>query len=313
MSEFKEYQDHGKELINFPTEIAGIELKNPVMNAAGTCKLPEDVERLSNSESSAIMVGSITVESRDGNSGDVYAYLPEDRWSINSKGLPNKGIEYYKQELPLMVARAHSKEKPIFVSVAGFSPEEYVLLSQVAFECGVDLVELNLGCPNVWQGDKQKQIACFNLNLVDEILEKVEKKVGSEAKVSVKISPFSDPFTLVKVAEVIGSSKLVKAVTAVNTFPNAFGYDGKKSRITPGGGLGGLAGPVLKPIGLGQVRQLRAILPEHIGIMGVGGINKSEDVWEYLDSGASAVQIATAYIEQQEKIFSSILGGYPKS
>lgn len=288
------------------TEIADIRLEHPLMNAAGTCKILEDVKKLSRSTSAAVMVGSITVEPRTGNSGDVYWAGP--MFSLNSLGLPNRGAPYYREVLPEMVAVAHGEGKPLFVSAAGFSPEEYADLAELAFRSRADLVELNLGCPNVWKGSAQKRIACFDPALVAEVLRRVEEKVGADAKISIKISPFSDPFALAEVTQVIGASKLTKAVTTVNTFPNAFSYNGTKPRITPGGGLAGFAGPAMKPIGLGQVRQLRGLLPQHIQIIGVGGITHGEDIREYHDSGAAATQVATAYLERHEQVFSSLLG-----
>lgn len=288
------------------TEVAGIRLEHPLMNAAGTCKMLEDVRELSRSASAAIMVGSITMEPRTGNSGDVY--WAGSMFSLNSLGLPNRGAPYYREAIPEMVSVAHGEGKPLFVSVAGFSPEEYANLAELAFRGGADLVELNLGCPNVWQSSTQKRIACFDRVLVSEVLRCVEEKVGADAKVSVKVSPFSDPFALAEVAQVICASKLAKAVTAVNTFPNAFSYNGTKPRITPGGGLAGFAGPAMKPIGLGQVRQLRGLLPECIQIIGVGGITHGQDIREYRESGAVATQVATAYLEQHEQVFSSLLG-----
>ncbi|MEX2029026.1 MAG: tRNA-dihydrouridine synthase [Candidatus Paceibacterota bacterium] len=288
------------------TEVAGLRLEHPLMNAAGTCKMLEEVEKLSRSASAAIMVGSITVEARTGNSGDVYWAGP--MFSLNSLGLPNRGAPYYREMIPKMVAVAHGEGKPLFVSVAGFSPEEYANLAELSFDGGADLVELNLGCPNVWQDSTQKRIACFDPALVAEVLRLVEERVGADAKVSVKISPFSDPFALTEVAQIFDASKLAKVVTTVNTFPNAFSYNGTKPRITPGGGLAGFAGPAMKPIGLGQVRQLRSILPEHIQIIGVGGITHGEDIREYQESGAVATQVATAYLERHEQVFSSLLG-----
>lgn len=275
------------------------------MNAAGTCKLLEDVERLARSATAAIMVGSITKEPRTGNEGDVYWAGPT--YSLNSLGLPNRGAEYYAKVIPEMVRIAHGAGKPLFVSVAGFTPDEYADLASLALWKGADLIELNLGCPNVWHGKAQKRIACFDPELVDQIQERVEERVGVEARIAEKISPFSDPFSLVAIAAVIGSSKLPKAVTTTNTFANAFAWNGAKPRITPGGGLAGFAGPAMKPIGLGQVKQLRALLPDSIKIMGVGGIGEGKDILEYRGCGADAVQVGTAYLEKGENVFSTLL------
>ena len=290
-------------------EIAGTYLEHPLMNAAGTCKLlegTEGVRELARSATAAVMVGSITIEPREGNPGEVY--WASEVFSLNSLGLPNPGKPYYRQHLPEMVAIAHRSGKPLLVNVAGFTPSEYAVLAELAFQGGADLVELNLDCPNVWQGGQQKPIACFDPQLVSEILYYVKERVGLEAKVAVKLSPFSDPFVLNEVAQMIGQSKVVKMVTTINTFPNAFSYDERgKPRITPGGGLAGFGGPAIKPIGLGQVKQLRGMLPEHIDIVGVGGITTGQDILDYQRAGAAAVQIATALLERRAKVFSTLL------
>ena len=287
-------------------DLMGLRLEHPLMNAAGTCKFIEEVSQLSRSATSAIVVGSITLQERAGNSGNVY--WAGTMFSLNSLGLPNPGARYYQQHLPAMVARSHEAGKPLMVSVAGFTPEEYAELAELALDGGADGVELNLGCPNVWQGDQQKRMASFDPSLVAEILRGVEERVGVEARVAVKISPFSDPCGLVEVARVIERHGVAKAVTATNTFPNAFSYDDSgQPIITPAGGLAGFAGPAMKPIGLGQVKQLRNVLPDHIQIIGVGGISRGRDIWESQRAGATAVQIATAYLERYERVFSSFL------
>jgi len=296
----------GLALEDLGRDLMGIPLEHPLMNAAGTCKFLDEVSQLSRAATSAIMVGSITVEQRGGNSGNVY--WAGAAFSLNSLGLPNPGSRYYGQHLPEMVSRAHDTGKPLLVSVAGFTPDEYAELTALALERGADAVELNLGCPNVWQGEEQKRIACFDPSLVEEILQRVEASAGAQARIAVKISPFSDPFALAEVAQVIGRHGVARAVTTTNTFPNAFSYDDAgQPVVSVGGGLAGLAGAAIKPIGLGQVRQLRNILPDRIQIIGVGGINNGRDVIDYLRAGAAATQIATAYLERYERVFSSIL------
>ncbi|MDO8435982.1 MAG: dihydroorotate dehydrogenase [bacterium] len=300
--------------MDFKTNLAGIPLEHPLMNAAGTCKLiegPEGVKELARSAAAAIMVGSITLEPRAGNEGDIY--YSEEHFSLNSLGLPNPGKLYYKKYLPEMAAIAYDFGKPLFVSVAGFNPHEYAVLAGLAINSGADLVELNLSCPNVWDNGSQKRIACFDLSLIQEILFQVIERVGLEAKLAIKISPFSDPFLFNELAKLIHCQNLiyglnvVKVITAVNTFPNAISFNKGKPVITIGDGLAGLAGPALKPIALGQIRQLRGVLPESIDIIGVGGIACGQDVLEYLLVGANAVQIGTSFLSRGAKVFSEIL------
>ena len=292
--------------MNRSVELAGVRLEHPVMSAAGMCKHTEDARKLARSASAAVMIGSITVLPREGNSGDVYR--TERGFSLNSLGLPNPGKESYVKELPVMAELARGAGKPLIVSTAGFSPDENGQLTEVAFDNGADIVEVNLGCPNVWQGSEQKRIASFDPQLVAQTLEVVGEYVGLDAPVGVKLSPFSDPFLLTEIAEVLKASPVVKFVTAVNTFPNAFNFNGDgRPSITPGEGLAGMAGPALKPIGLGQVHQLRKLLPDSIQIIGVGGVTGGQDVIDYLRKGAVAVQVATAYVDRGEQVFSDIL------
>jgi dihydroorotate dehydrogenase (fumarate) len=292
--------------MNYNTTVAGISLEHPLMNAAGTCKLLHDVRPLARSSVAAIMLGSITLEQRLGNEGDVFWY--DNFQSLNSLGLPNPGAPYYKDNLPEIAQIAKGEGKPLFVSVAGFTPVEYADLVEIAFEGGAVVVELNLGCPNVWQGGEQKRIASFDPGLSGEVLSVVSKRVGPDAKVAVKVSPCSDPFALAALSDVLNQYALVKCVTTTNTFPNAFlCNEVGHPRITPGGGLAGLAGPALKPIALGQVRQLHAILDSQIQIIGVGGISTGQDIKDFLDSGATVVQVATAYLKHGEQVFTRLL------
>ncbi len=295
--------------MNLETEISGLRLEHSLMNAAGTCKLLEHVQELARSAVAAIMVGSMTIDDRAGNTG--VNWWTADTHSLNTLGLPNRGSAYFQQVLREMVTIAHGEGKLLIASAAGFSPEQYGVLTELVLECGVDAVEENFGCPNVWGRDgTQKRITCFDPELTAETLDHVKQRVGLGHRIWVKISPFSDPFALAQTASALAESEVVSAVTTMNTFPNAFGYEQLKPAIAASGGLAGLSGPAVKPIGLGQVRQLRKALPNHISIIGVGGVVRGEDIWQYRDSGAVAVQVATTYIKQGAGVFSRLLSEY---
>lgn len=300
------------------TMVGDIRLEHPIMNAAGPrCKTLEEIEQLTHTPVAAVMVGSITVEHRPGNQGEVYWSDPTDGFSLNSLGLPNGGLPYYRRSqraLHDMIALSHANGKPFFVSIAGFTPDEYGLLAGEVCWSHADLMEINLGCPNVWEGGKQKRIASFDPGLVEKILQAVGKAVtGHHTRVAVKVSPYSDPVLLDEVASVIATPwplMTISAVTVCNTFPNGFAYreDGK-SAISPqfSNGLAGMAGQAFKTIALGQVIQWRNLLLPSIDVIGVGGINSGQDVVDYLRAGATAVQIATAFADQGPKAFDRIL------
>ncbi len=295
--------------------IAGITLEHPLMNAAGTCKVLEDVERLATSATAAIVVGSYTMDARVGNSGTTYGMSRHERFSLNSLGLPNPGIQYLEKNLKEMVTIAHQAEKPLFVSITGFAPPEYELLLECAFDSGADMVELNLGCPNVWNGQLQHKIPSFSPPTISEILHFVQRAGHRNPKkpICVKLSPFSDPTLLQIIARGISICPYVQCITSMNTFPNAFAFEEnslEKQLLSPQDGYGGMAGPAIKAIGLGQVKQLRRSFDDYMSLIGVGGITSGWDMMEYLAVGAQAVQVATAYCNRGEEIFGEILTEY---
>jgi dihydroorotate dehydrogenase (fumarate) len=289
------------------TELAGLALEHPVMNAAGTCKTVEDVERFARSAVAAIVIGSITLEARNGNPGNVYWAAPA--YSLNAPGLPNRGAVFYREALPGMAGAAHAAGKPVVLSIAGFSPAEYRSLATVAVEGGADVIELNLGCPNVWTEGLQKRMASFDPPGITTIVEEVAAVAGGRP-VGIKLSPFSDPEMLAQAARVIERLP-VRYVTASNTFPNAMAVDPTGAPMI-GVGFGGLSGAAMKPVGLGQVRQLRHALPPTMQVVGAGGIQTGQDVLDYLAVGASAVQVSTAYWNRGEDptVFGDILAEY---
>jgi dihydroorotate dehydrogenase (fumarate) len=310
-----------------------------VMNAAGTIRGPEELQELTICESvGPIVVGSYTKEPRTGNPGQVYWPDPLGRYSVNVNGLPNLGADWCKKSLPGMVKIAREPiYHPLIVSVAGFNPQEYAELADLALGAGAFGVELNLSCPNVYSADgQQKKIPCFYPNLTNEILTAVEKTIGRDAIVWVKISPCCDLqqkallmkalsdnnlvgeiyfesviyYSLEGMAEVLLDHKVVKAVVCVNTWPNILAVDETgKSRLTFAGGVGGLGGFVLKEIGLNQTRRLSQIFKDRIhkvDIIGCGGISNGQDVVDYLKAGAMAVQVATAFLEKGVRVFDDI-------
>jgi dihydroorotate dehydrogenase (fumarate) len=292
------------------------------MNAGGTCKTVAEVAEFARSAVAAIVVGSITAEPRAGNPGQVY--YEGQGYSLNALGLPNAGMDYYRRHLPEMVKTATAAGKPLVASVAGFAAEEYATMARDAALAGVDLIELNLACPNVWDGGAQKRIACFDLGQTDAVVRQVAAAVGEAASVlgrrppvGVKISPFSDPAALASLAELLAELSRLPGgpafVTAVNTFPNAIAY-GADGRSALDVGLAGFAGPSFKPIGLGQVQQIRSLLPDDVDldVVGCGGVSSGADVADYLRAGACAVGVASAFFRRgsDPSVFGDLLADY---
>lgn len=292
--------------LNSSVKVAGIKLSNPLMNGAYiNSKTLKDVETLAKSACGAIVVGSISVKPRKSNPGPGYWLHKEKFFSLNSFGMPNGGIPYFKKYLPEMVNIAHSANKPLIANLIGFSNEEFAILVTLAEKSGADMVELNLGCPNVWEKGHQERIISYHASLVKSTLDHIAKQ-NPKIKVCVKISPLP-PDILQEVTKVIVGSEIVQIVTATNSYPNASITTGAQGKTGPSDALAGLAGRALKPISVGVVKQLRVLLPKHIDIIGCGGISSPNDVKDYLNAGAKAVQIATALQEEGPEIFEKIL------
>ncbi|HKU18894.1 MAG TPA: hypothetical protein VJP80_06510 [Candidatus Saccharimonadales bacterium] len=289
--------------IDKPLKLAGITLANPLMNGAYIgSKTLRDIELLANAQSGAVVVGSISVRPRARNPGRGYWLHKERLYALNSYGLPNGGMPYFKRVLPEMVRRVHAKSKPLIANVVGFSKEEFVPLIRLAEESGVDMAELNFGCPNVWDNGTQKAILSYDPKLMQETLRYI-RSAAPAIPLCVKLSPLP-PDILQEVAQVITDSDVVRAVTATNSYPNGALNSGTRVDIEEA--LAGLTGRSLKPISLGVVTQLRALLPRHIAIIGSGGVSSANDVQDYLAAGAAAVQLATALVEDGPSVFEKI-------
>ncbi|OGG47592.1 hypothetical protein A2671_00250 [Candidatus Kaiserbacteria bacterium RIFCSPHIGHO2_01_FULL_49_13] len=284
-----------------------------IMNAAGTCKVHAHVETLARSAVTDITLGSITVKPREINVGDVF-WVSGNGASLNSLGLPNLGLIWYELHLRQMVKTAHDAGKRLRLSIAPFNHDDVVVLTMLGAQATVDEIEINLGCPNVWDGQVQKPIASFDTATVVDYLDTACRCIeswGRNIGVSAKVSPYSDPSQLEAVANAIASIKGVTAVVACNTFPNAFAWNGERAAISPGEGHAGLAGTPMKHITLGQVRKFRKLLPPHIDIYGAGGVRGGQDIIDLLRAKASAIQVGTAYADgEKPRIFTDILEEY---
>jgi len=288
----------------------GLIFFNRILMAGGVCRTLEEVREWVESAVAAILIGSITLKKREGNKGQVYWEDEKRKDSLNTNGLPNLAVEYYEAVLPQMLEMAHNTEqpKPLIVSIVGFTPEEWVRLAMMFLKWGADALELNFSCPNVWLEKEQEIIPCFHPYLVEEILDKIQQAVGQEARIIVKVSPFSDPFGLRTMADCLSKFPLVKALTVCNTFANSFAFDENGNpAITFGDGLAGLGGSSLKYITLGQIMQFKKWLRQDIAIFGCGGISSGEDVGHILDAGADFAQVGTYFMKDGVNRFDKLL------
>lgn len=282
--------------------------------SAGTLKSMRDVQKALMTSATRLTIGSVTAEKREGNVGDVFYVHPIDLWSLNALGLPNPGIADCLTWIPQCLRAAHVAQKSVWVSVAGFAPDEYADLARACLDLGVDGVELNLSCPNVYGREGRKPIPSYDPRLAEAVITRTKKALAPEQKVGVKISPVEDNVLLREVTSVLISSEIVCEVVGVNTIAgqSRMRHDGHKALnfddgYKKGNDQGGLAGMAIR-----KERQrvqeivLPLLEPKGIRFTAAGGIFTGQDLYEALEGGASGALSATGALHFGGKFFSDL-------
>ena len=241
-------------------------------------------------------VGSFCPDQRPVNSGEVFWVEGVPAAALNSLGLPSKPPEEYSEE----VEELRQYGKPINVSLAGFKPYDFILLSGMFGNRGFS-IELNLTCPNV----EGHGIFAFDLAVTRKTIREVRQTIGDDNLV-VKLNPHPDAAYIETMCEILDEEG-VDVVALCNTIPNCLVLNPRtlKPVTTPNKGLAGLSGTGIKPIVMGQVFQYREKLPS-IGIIAEGGIWSGQDILDYFVAGADFCRIATLYAQRGAKAFADL-------
>lgn len=257
-------------------KIAGVEFKNPIIAASGTFGFGEEFSKFYDlSNLGGISLKGLTREPREGNMSPRIAETPMGM--LNSVGLQNPGVDkFLSSYLPEIV----NYGTILIANIAGNSEEDYIYMAQRVSDSAIDMIELNISCPNVKHGG-----AAFGVDPkgVEEITAKV--KAHAKKPLIVKLTPnVSNIADNAKAAEAGGAD----AISLINTV-TAMAVDYKTRRPILANVTGGLSGPCVKPIALRMVWQ--AYQAVSIPIIGIGGIRNFSDVLEFMLCGASAVQV----------------------
>ncbi|RVU54299.1 dihydroorotate dehydrogenase [Anaerosphaera multitolerans] len=261
------------------TEFAGVKFKNPIVLASGTCGFGREFKDIFDLEKvGGISSKGLTLNPRGGNDGIRIWETPSGM--MNSVGLENPGVKgFIEEELDWV----NGLDLVNIVNLGGHSIEDYVEGVRLLNEVDLDILELNISCPNVKAGGMNFGVKC---DIAGEVIKTIRKIC--KHKLVVKLSPNAEDIVeLAKVCEAEGAD----GVSLVNTFlALAIDIDNKKAVFD--NGYAGLSGPAIKPIALRMVNQVSKAVK--IPVMGLGGVTTWEDAVEFIMAGATVVQVGTA-------------------
>nr|WP_295300996.1 dihydroorotate dehydrogenase [uncultured Blautia sp.] len=266
-------------MIKTGVTLAGVELKNPVMTASGTfgsgAEYSEfvDLNRLG-----AVVTKGVANVPWPGNPTPRVTETASGM--LNAIGLQNPGIDLFcKRDIPFL----KQYDTKIVVNVCGKSTEDYCEVVERLADEPVDLLEINVSCPNVKEGG-----IAFGQN--PKALEVITKEVKKYAKqpIIMKLSPnVTDITEMARAAEAGGADilSLINTLTGmkIDIYRRAFALANK---------TGGMSGPAVKPVAVRMVYQVAQAVS--LPIIGMGGIATAEDALEFIMAGATAVSVGTA-------------------
>lgn len=278
--------------------LSGVRLQNPVVPASGCFGYGYGMAEYYDIDClGSISFKGTTREPRFGNPLPRVAECPAGM--INSVGLQNPGIEkVISEELPKMRRVFH---QPIIANISGFSIDEYVeCCSRIDAEEQVEIIELNVSCPNVHGGGMSFGTQCESVVEVTKAVKEVTKK-----PLYVKLSPnVTDIVSIARAAEDAGAD----GICLINTLLG-MRIDVKSRRPVIANVMGGFSGPAVFPVAVRMVYQVAKAC--EVPVMGCGGVSSARDVIEMMMAGARAVQVGAANL-RDPYICPKIIADLPK-
>ena len=272
-------KDKNIKKINMEVDIGGIRFKNPVTTASGTFGSGmEYSDYVDLSSLGAVTTKGVSTNPWPGNPtprvAETYGGM------LNAIGLQNPGIDVFLQrDLPFL----KSYDTKIIVNVVGKTAEEYCEVVERLSESEVDMLEINISCPNVKEGGIAFGQDPIRVEAITSQVRKYSKK-----PIIIKLSPnVTDIGEIARAAEAGGAD----AISLINTL-TGMKIDIERRDFLLANKIGGLSGPAIKPIAVRMVYQ--AACAVKIPIIGMGGIMNGEDALEFIMAGATMVAVGTA-------------------
>ena len=279
--------------MNMEVTIAGVTFKNPVMEASGTFGSGmEYSEFVDLNKLGAVVTKGVANVPWPGNPTPRIA----ETWGgmLNAIGLQNPGIDVFvKRDIPFL----KQFDTKIIVNVCGKTTEDYLEVVERLGDEPVDMLEINISCPNVKEGG-----IAFGQD--PKAVEAITRAVKEKAKqpVIMKLSPnVTDITVMAKAAEAGGAD----AISLINTL-TGMKIDVERRRFALANRTGGLSGPAIKPVAVRMVYQ--AAQAVKLPIIGTGGIQNAADALEFILAGASAVAVGTANFHNPRATLDTVEG-----
>ena len=279
--------------MNMEVTIAGVTFKNPVMEASGTFGSGmEYSEFVDLNKLGAVVTKGVANVPWPGNPTPRIA----ETWGgmLNAIGLQNPGIDVFvKRDIPFL----KQFDTRIIVNVCGKTTEDYLEVVERLGDEPVDMLEINISCPNVKEGG-----IAFGQD--PKAVEAITRAVKEKARqpVIMKLSPnVTDITVMAKAAEAGGAD----AISLINTL-TGMKIDVERRRFALANRTGGLSGPAIKPVAVRMVYQ--AAQAVKLPIIGMGGIQNGADALEFILAGASAVAVGTANFHNPRATLDTVEG-----
>jgi len=267
-----------KKAKSLKVEFLGIEFKNPIVTASGTLGFGREYgEYYDLSKLGGICVKGLTAKPRQGNKSPRIAETAMGM--LNSVGLQNPGVDaFITDELPFL--RKH--KTVVIANISGNTIEEYAEMAKKLSDAKVDIIEVNVSCPNVKEGGMVFGTSPDSVAAVTEAVKKTAK-----VPIMIKLSPnVTDIVSIAKAAESTGAD----AVSLINTLLG-MRIDTLTRKPVLNNNVGGLSGPAVFPVAVRMVWQVASAVK--IPVLGMGGIMTGNDAVEMMLAGASIVAVGT--------------------
>lgn len=265
--------------VDMSVNLAGMTMKNPVVVASGTFGFGREYGQFYDlSELGGICVKGLTAQRREGNPAPRIAETPMG--ILNSVGLQNPGVDaFIETELPFL----RQYDVKVIANISGNTPEEYGVMCEKLSAAGIDMIEVNISCPNVKAGGLAYGT---KPELAAEVTETAKRHAS--VPVMVKLSPnVTDITEIARAVEGAGAD----ALSLINTL-RGMRIDVNTGRPVLKMNTGGLSGPAVLPVAVRMVWEVANAVK--LPILGMGGVAKGEDAAQLMLAGASAVAVGTA-------------------